>query len=57
MPRFGRGRPAARTGPPSGVWELGAVCRERQAWNRYLCSERDLDARQAYLEDGLDGPV
>ena len=50
--------PAGGTHRPAFcVWELGAVCHERQAWHRYLCSERDLDARQAYLEDGFDGPV
>lgn len=39
--------------PAFCVWELGVVCHEQQAWSRYLRSERDADARQAYLEDGL----
>jgi hypothetical protein len=43
--------------PAFCVWELGAVCHERRAWSRYLRSERDADARQAYLEAGLDAAV
>jgi hypothetical protein len=43
--------------PAFCVWELGAVCHERRAWSRYLCSERDAEARQAYLEDGLHTEV
>ena len=50
--------PAAGTHRPAFcVWELGAVCHERLAWSRYLGSERDADARQAYLEDGLHAEV
>ena len=33
------------------------VCHEQRAWTRYLRSERDRDARRAYLEDGFDGSV
>jgi hypothetical protein len=43
--------------PAFCVWELGVVCHEQRAWSRYLRSERDADARQAYLEAGLDAPV
>ena len=39
------------------VWELGAVCYERQAWSRFLCSPRDVTARHAYLRDTYDGLV
>ncbi|MEP6640872.1 MAG: hypothetical protein ABJB93_03075 [Gaiellales bacterium] len=43
--------------PAFCVWELGAVCHEQDAWSRYLLSERDADARRAYLEAGLDATV
>lgn len=39
------------------VWELGAVGHERAAWIRYLRSERDDDARAAYLADSFSGSV
>ena len=39
------------------VWELGAVLHEREAWVRYLRSERDLAAKIAYLEDQFAGPA
>jgi hypothetical protein len=43
--------------PTYCVWELGVVCHESRAWSRYLRSERDPEARRAYLEDGFDGTV
>jgi hypothetical protein len=43
--------------PTFCVWELGVVCHEQRAWTRYLRSERDPAALQAYLEDGFDGSV
>ena len=43
--------------PTFCVWELGAVCHEQQAWSRFLRSERDADAREAYLEDAFAGEV
>jgi hypothetical protein len=43
--------------PTFCVWELGAVCREREAWTRYLRSPRDEAARHAYLRDCYDGVV
>ncbi len=46
-----------RLRPAFCVWELGAVCHEQDAWSRYLLSERDADARRAYLEAGLDATV
>lgn len=32
------------------VWEFGAVAHEHQAWTRYLRSNRDTAAKQAYAE-------
>ena len=43
--------------PTFCVWELGAVWHEQQAWSRFLRSERDADAREAYLEDSYAGEV
>ncbi len=43
--------------PTFCVWELGAVSHEHAAWSRYLRSERDAEARQAYLADSLAGEV
>jgi hypothetical protein len=43
--------------PTFCVWELGAVWHEAQAWNRYLYSPRDDQARAAYLADTYAGPV
>ena len=43
--------------PTFCVWELGAVWHEQQAWSRFLRSERDADAREAYLEDAFAGEV
>jgi hypothetical protein len=43
--------------PTYCVWELGVVCHESRAWSRYLRSERDAEARRAYLDDGFDGTV
>ena len=43
--------------PTFCVWELGAVAHEREAWGRYLVSERDDEARRAYLRDVFEGPV
>jgi hypothetical protein len=48
--------PAAGTHRPTFcVWELGAVCHERQAWTRFLRSPRDAAARLAYLHDTFAG--
>jgi hypothetical protein len=38
------------------VWELGAVLHERQAWSRFLGTERDDAAKLAYLDDRYEGP-
>jgi hypothetical protein len=43
--------------PTFCVWELGAVGHEREAWMRYLVSERDEGARHAYLRDCYTGIV
>lgn len=43
--------------PTFCVWELGAVGHEREAWTRYLLSERDEAARHTYLRDCFDGVV
>lgn len=37
------------------VWELTAVWHEREAWSRYLFSERDAAAKYAYLNDRYSG--
>jgi hypothetical protein len=39
------------------VWELGAVCHEREAWTHYLLSARDKAAKDAYLHDSYSGVV
>jgi hypothetical protein len=43
--------------PTYCVWELGAVCHEREAWSNYLRSARDTAARQTYVRSSYDGPV
>jgi hypothetical protein len=43
--------------PTFCVWELGAVCHERQAWSDYLRSPRDAFAKGAYLGSCFDGEV
>lgn len=43
--------------PTFCVWELGAVCHERQAWSRFLRSDRDEPAKLAYLRDCYEGRV
>jgi hypothetical protein len=43
--------------PTFCVWELGAVCHEQRAWSRFLRSERDAEARDAYLRDSCAGDV
>ena len=43
--------------PTFCVWELGAVGHERIAWNRFLSSPRDRDARLSYLRDTFAGAV
>ncbi|HEX8997458.1 MAG TPA: hypothetical protein VF812_15630 [Ktedonobacterales bacterium] len=37
------------------VWELAPVWHERQAWVRYLLSERDEPAKHAYIADRFSG--
>jgi len=39
------------------VWELGPVWHERQAWVRFLSSQRDAAAKQAYIDDRFAGLV
>jgi hypothetical protein len=43
--------------PTFCVWELGAVCHERQAWSEYLRSPRDDAARNTYLRSSYEGVV
>ena len=43
--------------PTFCVWELGAVWHEQQAWSRFLRSERDPAAEEAYLRDAFEGEV
>jgi hypothetical protein len=39
------------------VWELGIVWHERNAWVRFLSSERDNEAELTYLNDHFSGQV
>ncbi|MEU4761919.1 hypothetical protein AB0H12_01615 [Actinosynnema sp. NPDC023794] len=39
------------------VWEMGALLHEQQAWIRYLYSDRDEQAKIAYLDDRFTGSV
>ncbi len=43
--------------PTFCVWELGAVCHEREAWSEYLRSARDERARTTYLRSSYEGAV
>jgi len=43
--------------PTFCVWELGALCHERDAWGEYLHSARDETARKAYLRSCYQGVV
>ena len=43
--------------PTFCVWELGAVCHERQAWSEYLRSPRDATAKGTYLGSLYEGDV
>ncbi len=38
------------------VWELAAVWHEREAWNIFLASCRDVSAVAAYIDDRFEGP-
>jgi hypothetical protein len=48
---------AGQDWPGACVWELGVICHERMAWHRYLFTERDEDAKRAWLEDTYTGRV
>ncbi len=37
------------------VWELAPVWHEREAWARYLATNRDVTAKQRYLDDRCSG--
>jgi hypothetical protein len=39
------------------VWELGPTAHERQAWTRYLLSDRDEAAKRAFVDDQFSGPT
>lgn len=54
--RFERRRPGFDA-PTVCVWELAPVWHEREAWVRFLWSERDEAAKLAYLLDHMSGPV
>ncbi len=43
--------------PTFCVWELGAVCHEREAFGRFLRSARGPADREAYLRDSFAGVV
>jgi hypothetical protein len=53
-------RPWRREGshrPTFCVWELGAVCHEREAFGRFLRSARGPAEREAYLRESFAGVV
>ncbi len=54
---FSRVEESEGLAPGGCVWELGVICHERMAWHRYLFSERDEDAKRAWLEDVYSGTV
>jgi hypothetical protein len=39
------------------VWEFGAVAHEQLAWTRYLRSNRDEQAKRAYVESQFTGEI
>ena len=39
------------------VWELGPVWHERHAWVRFLASQRDEEAKLAYINDRFSGLI
>jgi hypothetical protein len=39
------------------VWELGIVWHERNAWVRFIESDRNSAAKEAYLLDRLSGMI
>ena len=39
------------------VWELGPVWHERQAWTRFIQSQRDDEAKRTYIGDRFSGLV
>jgi hypothetical protein len=41
--------------PTFCVWELAAVCHERQAWTDYLCSPRGERDKEIYLRSSFAG--
>jgi hypothetical protein len=43
--------------PTFCVWELGALCHERDAWGEYLRSARDEAAQRRYLHSSYQGVV
>ncbi len=47
----------SRTSGSFCVWEMAPMWHERNAWQRYLWSSRDHDAKRAYLDDQLAGPT
>ncbi|HEX3721999.1 MAG TPA: hypothetical protein VHV31_04365 [Nitrolancea sp.] len=53
---FERAEPGTNA-PTLCVWELAPVWHERQAWTRYLYSNRDTHAKRTYLTDYLSGAV
>jgi hypothetical protein len=54
---FVPGEPDGGDHPSACVWELGVICHERQAWQRYLFSARDEAAKRAWLADTYAGDV
>ena len=54
---FTRIDPSGQDAPMACVWELGVICHERQAWSRYLFSDRTDAAKRSWLEDVYAGRV
>jgi hypothetical protein len=50
-------RAAGHLQPAQCVVEGDAISHERRAWSRYLRSDRDAAAKQAYLDDGCTGEL
>lgn len=53
--RFAKNAYDGRSAPFACVWELSPIWHERNAWSRFLTSERDLAAKQTWLADVYAG--
>lgn len=55
QPEFSRFQTGGHHRPNYCVWELAAVMHEKDAWRRFLVSERGVEDRRHYLEDIYNG--